>query len=116
MGLDGVELVMELEEAFGVELEDEALVELTTPRKAIDLILSRLETVQENMCLSQRAFYLLRRALTEHSGAAENERAEELFVKAAKTTYGDVQNAKRIGLPGLSVYSRGEKRRPTMNP
>jgi hypothetical protein len=38
----------------------------------------------------------------------ENERAEELFIKAAKTTYGDVQNVKRIGVPGLSVYSRGE--------
>jgi len=38
----------------------------------------------------------------------ENERAKELFMKAAKTTYGDVQNVKRIGVPGLSVYSRGE--------
>lgn len=38
----------------------------------------------------------------------ENERAEVLFVKAVKTTYGDVQNAKRIGVPGLSLYSRGE--------
>ena len=38
----------------------------------------------------------------------ENERAEDLFMKAAKTTYGDVQNVKRFGVPGLSVYSRGE--------
>ena len=38
----------------------------------------------------------------------ENERAEELFVKAVKTTYGDATNVKRIGVPGLSVYSRGE--------
>lgn len=38
----------------------------------------------------------------------ENERAEELFVQAANTTYGDVINAERIGVPGLSVYSRGE--------
>jgi hypothetical protein len=38
----------------------------------------------------------------------ENERAEELFVKAVKTTHGDVQNARRIGVPGLSLYSRGE--------
>jgi len=38
----------------------------------------------------------------------ENERAEDLFVKAVKTTYGREQNVSRIGVPGLSVYSRGE--------
>jgi len=38
----------------------------------------------------------------------ENERAEELFMKAVNTTYGDEKNVKRIGVPGLSLYSRGE--------
>jgi hypothetical protein len=39
----------------------------------------------------------------------ENPRAEELFAKAAKTTYGEPRNVKRVGLPGLSVYSRDEE-------
>lgn len=70
MGLDGVELVMEFEEAFEVELTDEEAIAALTPRIVIDLIVSKLETAQETGCPSQRAFYLLRRSLIEHVGAA----------------------------------------------
>jgi hypothetical protein len=38
----------------------------------------------------------------------ENARAEELFIKAVKTTYGQEKNVKRIGFPSLSLYSRNE--------
>jgi acyl carrier protein len=38
MGLDGVELVMSFEEAFGIELKDEEVTETRTPRMVIDLI------------------------------------------------------------------------------
>jgi hypothetical protein len=38
----------------------------------------------------------------------ENARAEELFLKAVKTTYGQEKNVKRVGFPGLSLYSRNE--------
>ena len=39
----------------------------------------------------------------------ENRRAEYLFIEAAKTTYGEPRNVKRVGLPGLSLYSRDEE-------
>ncbi len=35
----------------------------------------------------------------------ENARAEELFLKAVKSTYGQEQNVKRIGFPRFSLYS-----------
>lgn len=38
----------------------------------------------------------------------ENARAEELFLKAVRTTYGREKNAKRIGFPWLSADSRSE--------
>ncbi len=38
----------------------------------------------------------------------ENARAEELFMKAVQTTYGQEQNVKRIGFPKLSLYSHSE--------
>jgi len=70
MGLDSVELVMEFEEAFGVELTDEEAIKLRTPGMVIDLVLTKLAVVPQIECGSQRAFYLLRRALIEHAGAA----------------------------------------------
>jgi acyl carrier protein len=36
MGLDSVELVMEFEEAFGIELKDEEVTKIVTPRMVID--------------------------------------------------------------------------------
>jgi len=38
----------------------------------------------------------------------ENARAEELFIKSVKTTYGEVKTTKRVGFPSFSLYSRGE--------
>lgn len=38
MGLDGVELVMSLEEAFGIQITDEEANNCRTPRLVIDVI------------------------------------------------------------------------------
>lgn len=70
MGLDGVELVMEFEDEFGIDITDEEAVGLRTPGMVIDLVLSKLEVAAQEVCWSQRAFYLLRGALMEYAGAA----------------------------------------------
>jgi hypothetical protein len=38
----------------------------------------------------------------------ENDRAQELFLKAVQTTYGEEMNVKRIGHPRFSLYSYSE--------
>jgi hypothetical protein len=38
----------------------------------------------------------------------ENARAEEFFMKAVQSTYGQEKNVKRIGFPRFSLYSRSE--------
>jgi acyl carrier protein len=63
MGLDGVELVMALEEAFGVSISDAEAADLLTPRMVGDLIYSKLDQTEQSICQSQRAFYLLRKAM-----------------------------------------------------
>jgi len=62
MGLEGVELIMDFEEAFGVELTDAEVIDSVTPRIIGDVIFSRLKATDERICQSQRAFYILRRA------------------------------------------------------
>ncbi|MDI9432800.1 MAG: hypothetical protein QM570_13880 [Planctomycetota bacterium] len=51
-------------------MKDEEAIELKTLGMVIDLLLSKLAVVPQTVCWSQRAFYLLRRALMEHAGAA----------------------------------------------
>ena len=62
MGLDSVELVMRVEERFGIEIHDSEAEPIRTPGMLVDLVFSKLQTGPQNYCASQRAFYVLRRA------------------------------------------------------
>ena len=61
MGLDLVELVIRFEDAFGIAIPDKVATELTTPRKVTDYVLTQINQSGEGSCLSQQAFYFLRR-------------------------------------------------------
>lgn len=63
MGLDLVELVMAVEERFGITLSDDDAMSAETPGKLIDLIYAKLDKGGSGECLTSRAFYLVRRAL-----------------------------------------------------
>jgi hypothetical protein len=63
MGLDTVELVMRIEDTFGIAIPDEEASRLLTPDDVTDYILTRVEVTDEPLpCLSQRTFYILRRS------------------------------------------------------
>ncbi|HEY0083801.1 MAG TPA: hypothetical protein VGB61_13490, partial [Pyrinomonadaceae bacterium] len=67
MGLDLVELVIRIEETFSIQIPDRVASELTTPKKVTDFILTQVEESQAPLpCLSQKAFYLLRRGFIQH--------------------------------------------------
>jgi hypothetical protein len=61
MGLDSVELVMALEEQFGVSFTDEEYTRCRTPGNLIDVLCAKFQKTEEQFCLSQGAFYILRR-------------------------------------------------------
>jgi hypothetical protein len=61
MGLDGVEFVMAVEEAFGIAIPDSVGQDLMTPGHVVRYVESRLHP-GERTCIEQRAFYALRRA------------------------------------------------------
>ena len=66
MGLDLVELVMRIEDAFGIAIPDKEASRLLTPDDVAAFILTRLEVSDRPLpCLSQTAFHLLRRHFTQ---------------------------------------------------
>ena len=73
MGLDGVELVMAMEDAFGVNLINDDLSKTVTPRLIGDLIFSKLEATDQRVCQSQRAFHILRKAMMAMFGLKRND-------------------------------------------
>src|SRR6266545_3577205 len=63
MGLDGVELIMAVEEAFDIEIADAEAEQLNTVGSMYALIVSRLAFGQSRRCMSSAVFYQMRRAL-----------------------------------------------------
>ena len=64
MGLEIVEFVMAVEEAFGIAILDSEAQEAITPGKLADLVMSKVGTTDRTPCLSSRAFYRLRQSAT----------------------------------------------------
>jgi acyl carrier protein len=65
MGLDGVELVLEVEEAFGITIADSEAGGIRTVGDLQQLVLSRIEKSRSNVCFSLPAFCNIRRAVRE---------------------------------------------------
>ncbi len=65
MGLDGVELLMAVEETFDISIADEEAATVITVGDLQSLVLSKVEAVANAPCLTAHVFYRMRRALME---------------------------------------------------
>jgi len=68
MGLDGVELVMCVEEKFGISITDEEASKTLTVGDLKRLVRAKLEVADVAGCLTQRAFHLIRKNATGEFG------------------------------------------------
>ena len=66
MGLDAVEILMAVEDAFDVRLEDVEAEKIRTPGDLIGVVMQKVARADVSVCLTQRAFNLLRQALLRH--------------------------------------------------
>jgi hypothetical protein len=62
VGLDFVQFVLAIEEAFQIAIPDADAEKLLTPRDVADYVFARLGPGSDAICLEQRAFYRLRHA------------------------------------------------------
>jgi hypothetical protein len=63
MGLDGIELILAFEEAFGVEFTDQDAEQIRTPGDVVRFVLSKRGAAKAEICISQRAFFRVRKIL-----------------------------------------------------
>ena len=61
MGLDGVEILMNVEETFGIELTPQEAGTFVTPDDIVTWVASKVPVTPTDHCPSQRLFYTLRR-------------------------------------------------------
>jgi hypothetical protein len=72
MGMDGVEIVMAVEERFGVTIPDSEAELARTPGMLVDLVMAKMSTSGIDACRTQRAFHLTRRFLVKRNGIARD--------------------------------------------
>ena len=70
MGLDGVELLIAVEDRFGIAIGDEEAAQIATVGDLHELVLSRLAPPSSNSCPSSHVFYGVRRGLREVLGVS----------------------------------------------
>ena len=68
MGLDAVELVMAVEEKFGISITDEEATKTSTIGDLKRLVRAKLDVADGSGCLTQRAFHLIRKNATAELG------------------------------------------------
>lgn len=90
MGLGGVELVIAIEETFGITISDADAEGLVTPRILIDYVISAVGSAPKaRPCLSQRAFHRVRMSLVHSTGVRSrdislNTKIRKLFPKSMR--------------------------------
>jgi hypothetical protein len=65
MGLDAVEFVMAVEDAFGISIPSHEAEQLATPRALAEYVEHRLPSGSSAACHTQRAFYKLRSGIVQ---------------------------------------------------
>ena len=65
MGLDTVEFLLAVEDAFGISIPNSEAEQLTTPRVLAEYIEHRLPAGSSTACHTQRAFYKLRTGIVQ---------------------------------------------------
>ena len=68
MGMDAVELLMDIEDRFEISIPDAEAQHLDTPRKLIAWVSAAVCVSQEQRCVSQRSFYRVRKLLMAATG------------------------------------------------
>ncbi len=68
MGLDAVEIVLQVEEAFSISITDAEASQVRTVGDMHDLVMKKIPQVDREQCLTAKAFYCLRRGLMQMTG------------------------------------------------
>jgi len=68
MGLDGVELVMNVEDTFGITIDDADASKMITAGQLHQYVSNKVQSLSANSCATQKCFYVLRK----HASTALN--------------------------------------------
>jgi len=81
MGLEGVEIVIKVEQTFDIAITDSEAEKIATPGQLIELVMSKVGRTDHAACLTQRAFHCLRASLMRQLGYKRNQIKPETLLE-----------------------------------
>lgn len=108
MGLDSVELILELEESFNISFSDEEASRMLTVGECYEAILKKLPSHEEKFCLSAVTFYKVRKALMSAVDLTRSEirpatdLASLIPAKERRKVWRDMKSSLQLRLPSLA--------------
>jgi acyl carrier protein len=107
MGLDGVEIVMAVEETFDMRIADSEAEKVRTPRHLIDLVWKQVAHADTTGCLSHRAFnrlrqLLMRRCALPRKAIVPTARLSDLLSSSQRREFADYVETD-LGAAGLQL-------------
>lgn len=118
MGLDSVELLMDVEDSFNIQIPDSESEQINTVQDFADSVYQKISIVESNKCLSQRLFYNLKNTFQEveinNNSITPNTRIKELLLDAdnLKSKWTELQKQLSLRLPKLVPLDYN----PSLNP
>lgn len=112
MGLDVVELVLGVEETFGISIGDNELKDVSTVGDFYEFILNSLKITGNQTCMSSKVFYILRRGLIPLTGMKRQEitpdsnLSELMPIRRRRRMYRQLGRAIELQLPKLRLPER----------
>lgn len=107
MGLDGVELILAIEDAFQIHIADEEAGNVSTVGDLHGLVLSNLDVRDAKRCLTSAAFYRTRHAIVGTLGMERREIRPSTLLAALlprsnrRANWRHIQAAMKLKVPDL---------------
>jgi hypothetical protein len=107
MGLDSVEILVRVEEYFGISIPDIEAEKILTVQDFADCVFIKVTVNPTEKCKSQMLFYKLRTYFTDNQGLAKEQirpdsKIRDLITGDLKTTWSDMEKYLKLDLPTLS--------------
>jgi len=112
MGLDAVELILSIEERFGIEVSDEEAANILAVGQMQNLILSKLNISDEETCLTQQAFHLIRKTAMTAFGVSRKALKPDTLLDSFMPRETRKEDWLRLQ-SGLGVFQMPDLARPT---
>lgn len=107
MGLDSVEIVVRIEEYFGISIPDAEAAQISTVQGLVDAVFSKVSVHPNARCKSQMLFYKLKNFFLDNYNLGKNEimpeaKIADLMTQNLAKTWEDLQRHLKVNLPALT--------------